>query len=104
MSLHASKPWAEPGGICVSWLVRDQVRDKLSFSFEDQGEHQVKNIARPIRVRRVVLGERPGSLEPTAGTSMKPSLTLPDKPLTAVLAFLRSCRATLRRNISPMAD
>jgi class 3 adenylate cyclase len=37
---------AEPGGICVSRVVRDQVRDKLAFSFEDMGEQQVKNIAR----------------------------------------------------------
>jgi class 3 adenylate cyclase len=36
---------AEPGGICVSRVVRDQVRDKLAFSFEDMGEQQVKNIA-----------------------------------------------------------
>ena len=36
---------AEPGGICVSRVVRDQVRDKLTFSFEDMGEQQVKNIA-----------------------------------------------------------
>jgi class 3 adenylate cyclase/TolB-like protein/Tfp pilus assembly protein PilF len=41
---------AEPGGICVSRVVRDQVRDKLAFSFEDLGEQQVKNIARPVRV------------------------------------------------------
>src|SRR5262249_23114949 len=33
---------AEPGGICVSRVVRDQVRDKLDFSFEDMGEQQVK--------------------------------------------------------------
>src|SRR3984893_15506823 len=38
---------AEPGGICVSRVVRDQVRDKLAISFEDMGEQQVKNIARP---------------------------------------------------------
>ncbi len=38
---------AEPGGICVSRVVRDQVRDKLDFAFEDRGEQQVKNIARP---------------------------------------------------------
>jgi adenylate cyclase len=43
---------AEPGGICVSRVVRDQVRDKLDFSFEDLGEQQVKNIARPVRVYR----------------------------------------------------
>ena len=45
---------AEPGGICVSRMVRDQVRDKLAFSFEDMGEQQVKNIARPVRAYRVV--------------------------------------------------
>jgi len=78
---------AEPGGICVSRVVRDQVRDKLDFSFEDMGEQQVKNIARPVRVHRVVLGERPGSSEPAMGKSTKLSLALPDKPSIAVLPF-----------------
>jgi adenylate cyclase len=41
---------AEPGGICVSGTVRDQIRDKLPYSFEDRGEQSVKNIARPVRV------------------------------------------------------
>src|SRR5215475_12742780 len=41
---------ATPGGICVSRVVRDQVRDKLGFAFDDRGEQQVKNIARPVRV------------------------------------------------------
>ena len=41
---------AEPGGICVSRVVRDQVRDRLDYTFEDMGERQVKNIARPLRV------------------------------------------------------
>ena len=41
---------AEPGGICVSRVVRDQVRDRLDYTFEDMGEQQVKNIARPVRV------------------------------------------------------
>src|SRR6202140_937317 len=41
---------AEPGGICVSRVVRDQVRDKLDYGFEDLGEQSVKNIARPVRV------------------------------------------------------
>ena len=78
---------AEPGGICVSRAVHDQVRDKLAFSFEDMGEQQVKNIARPIPVHRVVLGERPGSPEQATATSTKPSLALPDKPSIAVLPF-----------------
>jgi len=41
---------AEPGGICISRMVRDNVRDKLDYAFEDRGEQQVKNIARPVRV------------------------------------------------------
>jgi adenylate cyclase len=78
---------AEPGGICVSRVVRDQVRDRLDCTFEDLGEQQVKNIARPVRVHRVVLGERPGSPEQATGKLTKPSLALPDKPSIAVLPF-----------------
>jgi class 3 adenylate cyclase/TolB-like protein/cytochrome c-type biogenesis protein CcmH/NrfG len=50
---------APPGGICVSGVVRDQVRDKLEITFADMGQQHVKNIARPIPVFRIVLpGER----------------------------------------------
>jgi class 3 adenylate cyclase/TolB-like protein len=41
---------AEPSGICISRVVRDQIRDKLPYRFEDMGEQSVKNIARPVRV------------------------------------------------------
>jgi class 3 adenylate cyclase len=41
---------AEPGGVCISRTVRDQIRDKLPYPFEDRGALSVKNIARPIRV------------------------------------------------------
>jgi adenylate cyclase len=47
---------AEPGGICVSRVVRDQVLDKLSFGFDDLGPQEIKNIARPVGVYRVDLG------------------------------------------------
>ena len=40
---------AEPGGICVSRTVRDHIRDRLPYAFEDLGEQSVKNIARPVR-------------------------------------------------------
>lgn len=46
---------AEPGGICISGTVHDQVRDKLSLAYEDAGEQAVKNIARPVHVWRVLL-------------------------------------------------
>src|SRR5271169_673546 len=39
----------EPGGLCISRAVRDQVRDKLPVGFDDLGEQTVKNIARPVR-------------------------------------------------------
>jgi class 3 adenylate cyclase len=41
---------AEPGGICVTRAARDSVRDKVDYGFEDLGERQVKNIARPVRI------------------------------------------------------
>src|SRR6266542_2018831 len=53
---------AEPGGICVSRVVRDQVLDKLSFAFEDLGAQEVKNIARPVEVYRVDLGSGAGRI------------------------------------------
>ena len=73
---------AEPNGICVSRVVRDQVRDRLDLAFEDMGEKQVKNIARAVRVFRVAA---PAIGQPTP--SAKPSLALPDKPSIAVLPF-----------------
>jgi adenylate cyclase len=75
---------AEPGGICVSRMVRDNVRDKLDLSFEDLGEQQVKNIARPVRVYRVS-DIRGGHQIPSAPAM--PTLPLPDKPSVAVLPF-----------------
>ena len=46
---------ADPGGICISGIVHDQVRDKLPLTYDDAGEQAVKNIARPVRVWRVLL-------------------------------------------------
>jgi adenylate cyclase len=40
---------AEPGGICISRTVREHVGDRLPYSFEDMGDHSVKNIAQPVR-------------------------------------------------------
>ena len=48
---------ADPGGICISGTVYEHVRDKLALSYEDRGEQAVKNIARPVRVWRVLLDE-----------------------------------------------
>jgi TolB-like protein/class 3 adenylate cyclase len=75
---------ADPGGICVSRVVRDQVRDRLDYAFEDLGEQRVKNIARPVRVYR--LSDTRSALQ-TSPTSASPKLPLPDKPSIAVLPF-----------------
>ncbi len=44
----------EAGGICISGRAYDQVENKLGLEYENLGEHQVKNITRPIRVYRVL--------------------------------------------------
>jgi adenylate cyclase len=76
---------AEPGGICVSRVVRDQVRDKLAISFEDMGEQQVKNIARPVRAFRAVLAEKTD--RPSIPSEAASPRMLPDRPSIAVLPF-----------------
>ena len=53
---------ADPGGICVTRGVRDQVRDKIGLTLHDRGEIEVKNIARPVRVFAVALDERAEAL------------------------------------------
>jgi adenylate cyclase len=73
---------AEPGGICVSGTVRDQIGTKLPLAFTDLGEQQVKNIAQPIKVYRIR-----GETSPTATPIVGSSLPLPDKPSIAVLPF-----------------
>jgi len=70
---------AEPGGICVSARVQEDVRGKLDIAFQDTGEQQLKNIALPVRVYRVQLS--------TVTATVRPALPLPDKPSIAVLPF-----------------
>jgi TolB-like protein/class 3 adenylate cyclase len=85
---------AEPGGICVSRAVRDQVRDKLDCQLEDMGELEVKNIARPVRAFRIgVLGARPpastAAMVAVPAAMPTPSLAppLPEKPSIAIMPF-----------------
>ena len=70
---------AEPGGICVSARVQEDVHGRLDIAFADAGELQLKNIAHPVRVFRA----RPDA----APVAERPALTLPDKPSIAVLPF-----------------
>ncbi len=68
----------EPGEVVVSASVRDHADGKLDATFEDQGEHAVKNISKPVRVFGVRFGQAP---------TEEPAPALPDKPSIAVLPF-----------------
>jgi adenylate cyclase len=70
----------KPGGLALSGNVHEQVQGKLDERFKDAGEHEVKNIARPIRVWR-------WSEAGSAGPTVTGSGLLPDKPSIAVLPF-----------------
>ena len=78
---------ADPGGICVSVRVLEDVAGKLDLRFEDLGEQSLKNIARPIRVYRVRhdVVKSQSSGKPVDAV---PVLPLPDKPSIAVLPFV----------------
>jgi adenylate cyclase len=70
------EPLAEPGGICISARVREDVAGKLPLDVDDLGEPDLKNVPQKIRVFRVRLGTTP-----------RPALALPDKPSLVVLPF-----------------
>ena len=72
---------ADPGGVCVSASIHEQVEGKLDVAFDDRGEQTVKNIARPVRVYGVTDGE---AVTPIG----QPPPPLPDKPSIAVLPFV----------------
>src|SRR5262249_22994812 len=68
----------QPGDICISDDAYRQVRGKLDANFQDAGEYELKNIARPVRVYQLQTG---------GGVRRAPTLALPDKPSIAVLPF-----------------
>ena len=70
---------ADPGGICLSARVQEDVRGKLELALSDMGEQQLKNIEQPVRVYRIQLENKP--------TKSRRALVLPDKPSIAVLPF-----------------
>src|ERR1700688_2500531 len=68
---------ASPSAICLSEHAYQQIKGKLALEVSDMGEHQLKNIAQPVRV----FGVRPD------GPPARPLLAPPDKPSIAVLPF-----------------
>jgi class 3 adenylate cyclase len=85
---------AEPGGICVSRVVRDQIRDKLPYPFEDRGEQSVKNITRSVRVyalRPEAIAELPEASVPIGEPRRR--RTAPAAIIAAPMAP-QACRST----------
>ena len=80
---------AEPGGICVSGVVRDQIRDKFPFLLEDLGEQSVKNIVRPVRVYAL----RPEAIADLPASSMP--IVLPRRRPAAGIAIAAVAGAAL---------
>jgi TolB-like protein/class 3 adenylate cyclase len=73
---------AEPGGICISRKVYEDIAGKMQLGFVDLGEQQLKNIGQPVRVYR--FSNEQLAVPPI---SVNPALALPDKPSIAVLPF-----------------
>jgi adenylate cyclase len=82
------EPLADPDGISLSDDAYRQVRDRLDIAWEDGGEYEVKNIARPLQVWHWVPdGGRSAGSRPAPANNQPPPLALPDKPSIAVLPF-----------------
>jgi adenylate cyclase len=77
---------AEPGGVCISDDAQRQVRGKVEVAFDDMGPQSLKNIAEPMRARRVRLDRYARPTTP-AKVEAETSLALPEKPSIAVLPF-----------------
>ena len=78
---------ADPGGIMVSSVVHDQVRDKLSFGFDDMGEQRSRTSARPIGVHRVSLAETAPLAAFQSAAALKLNRQISNRPSIAVLPF-----------------
>jgi TolB-like protein/class 3 adenylate cyclase len=79
---------AEPGGVCISDDAYRQIRGKVEIVCDDLGPQPLKNIAEPIRARRVRLtGQTPSAVQSGSSVSQPRVLPLPDKPSIAVLPF-----------------
>jgi adenylate cyclase len=79
---------AEPGGICVSAAVRDQVGDRLEdVGYQDLGERQLKNINRAVRVFNVLLNAQAAEASGADAAGTAPAAAA-RKPSIAVLPFV----------------
>src|SRR3984957_15396587 len=78
---------AEPGGICISAAVRDQVGDRLKIGYADLGDQQVKNITRPIRAYKVLIDALASEAGHAASDPSHAPAASAKRPSIAVLPF-----------------
>ncbi len=75
---------AEPGGVCISGAVHEQVRDRVDLAFEDLGEQRLKNIDRPVRAWGWAPG---GGRRVLFAPKQEETLPLPERPSIVILPF-----------------
>jgi adenylate cyclase len=75
---------SDPGGLCISRMVRDQIRDKLPYAFEDRGEQSVRNIARPVRVYAL----RPEAVAALQASNVPPATSIPQRAVAPRLSIV----------------
>jgi adenylate cyclase len=88
---------AEPGGLCISRVVRDQVRDKLPYAFEDLGDRSVKNIARPVRAYRM-------SVDAVASMPLVAALVQPAPSPQSAVSIVEAAAPRLSFVVLPFAN
>ncbi len=80
---------AEAGGICISGSAYEQIENKLPLRYDYLGEHEVKNLTKPVRVYRVQIESEAVARKPLEVASKeKMAFPLPDRPSIAVLPFV----------------
>ncbi len=81
---------ADAGGICISESAYQQIENKLPLRYDYMGEHQVKNIAKPVRVYKAQIEPEVASCRPPVEVASREKMAfpLPDRPSIAVLPFV----------------
>ena len=75
---------AEPGGICISGSVHEQVRNRIDAGYEDMGEQTVKHVSAPVRVYQV---RKTGNRKDDASPLPEQTISVLEYPAVAVLPF-----------------
>jgi class 3 adenylate cyclase len=94
---------ADPGGVLVSQVVHDQVRDRLPFAFEDLGEQLVKNITRPVRVYELS-AEVVANLPLAQGLPARPNIDNQPEPKTLFIPRMSTIHARMIRNEADLLE